>query len=88
MKRPLKFSESPTADPIWKSEPGEPPITSPGDWIAMMVQGGKVLSEEHDERRGEERPAEPPPRKAIISIHGRDVEECEIPEDSRNRRAA
>jgi hypothetical protein len=41
--------------------------------------------EEHDERRMEERAGERPPRKAIISIHGRDVEECEIPSYSKGQ---
>ncbi|HUS19367.1 MAG TPA: hypothetical protein VMZ25_06930 [Terriglobales bacterium] len=74
---------------IWKSEAGGPSIQGPGDLLAMMVQGGHGLSEEeHDERRGEERAAERPPRKAIISIHGKDVEECDMPAYPRKDRAA
>jgi hypothetical protein len=86
MKRPLGLIDR-EDDQIWNSGSGEPPISGPGDLLAMMVQG-QASGDEHDERRCEERPAEPPPRKAIISIHGKDVEECEIPEDSKNRRAA
>lgn len=82
-------------EPVWKSEPGEPPIKSSGDLLAMMVQGGQALADAEDdaenedlERRTEERAAEPPPRKAIVSVHGKDVEEIEIPESPGRRRAA
>lgn len=73
---------------LWRYAPGDPPIEGPGDLLAMMVQGGNALEDEACERRTEERAAEPPPRKAIVSIHGKDVEECEIPEEPRKRRAA
>lgn len=63
-------------DVEWKSKPGEPLITGPGDLLAMMAQG----STDSDESRAEsENGDRAPTRKAIISIHGKDVEECEVP---------
>lgn len=89
--------DSQAEEPVWKSEPGEPPIKSSGDLLAMMVQGGKALAETDSPESGDakrtpseldadERAAQGlPPRKAIISIHGKDVEECEIPQPRRNK---
>ncbi len=79
--------ESPI-EKLWRSEIGDPVIHGSGDLLAMMVQSGHAFEDEECERRTEERAAAPPPRKAIISIHGRDVEECDIPESPRRRRAA
>lgn len=73
---------------LWRSEPGDSEINGSGDLLAMMVESGRAIEDEECERRTEERAAEPPPRKAIISIHGKDVEECEIPKYPRRRRAA
>jgi hypothetical protein len=77
---------------LWRFGPGDPPIKSSGDLLSMMAQSGSgddfKDDDDESERRTEERAAEPPPRKAIISIHGKDVEECEIPEEPRRRRAA
>ncbi len=76
---------------LWRSEPGDPEINGSGDLLAMMVESGhasdQTSEDEECERRTEERAAEPPPRKAIISIHGKDVEECEIPKYPRRRAA-
>lgn len=92
--------ESQAEEPRWKSEPGEPPIKSSGDLLAMMVRGGKTLAETDSSAAGDaERTATEldaddraaqglPPRKAIISIHGKDVEECELPAKPRKGRAA
>lgn len=83
MRRSPKNSSRQTEKNIWKSKPGEPPIKSSGDLLAMMVQGGNALEEDGDERRAEERAAEPPPRKAIVSVRGKDVEEIEVPDPKR-----
>ena len=58
----------------------------PGELLALMLECD-LFADEHDERRAEQRPAEPPPRKAIIS-HGQDVEECEVPVTYEKRLAA
>lgn len=76
--------------PIWKNEPGEPEIKGPGDLLAMMVQGEKPsadsgIHEEPDDTRAAEGL---PPRRAIISIDGKDVEEREIAAPRRKRRVA
>ena len=98
--RPKSEPGSEVEEPLWKSEPGEPPIKSPGDLLAMMVQGGSALAEtgssaggdterKSNELDADERAAQGlPPRKAIISIHGKDVEECELPAKPGKRRAA
>ena len=78
MKRPKYI----TNDVEWKSKPGEPPITGPGDLLAMMVQSGNDADEDAAEGAGRDRPAT---RKAIISIHGKDVEECEVPRRRTNK---
>ena len=55
---------------VWKSEPGEPPITGPGDWLAMMVQGSKSEDDQQraDAEQDRDETTEAPPRKAISSI--------------------
>ena len=37
---------------VWKSQAGEPPITGPGDWLAMMRQGGETLSDKRHGKKG------------------------------------
>jgi hypothetical protein len=106
-RRKSEIRDSKPEEPVWKSEPGEPPIKGPGDLLAMMAQGGHELAEsdsaddqteqrnapdspgQQGELRNDERAAEGlPPRKAIISIDGKDVEEREIQPGPRKRRVA
>lgn len=83
--------KKPAEAPIWKNESGEPTIKGPGDLLAMMVQSEKADVQpdpESHEEPDDTRAAEGlPPRKAIISIDGKDVEEREIPA-RRKRRVA
>lgn len=37
---------------IWKSQPGEAPITGPGDWLAMMQRGGESLAGDRRQDKG------------------------------------
>jgi len=82
--------KTPSKKPVWKNDPGEPAIQGPGDLLAMMVQSEKAEAEpEPNEETDDTRAAEGlPPRKAIISIDGKDVEEREIPQTGRKRRVA
>lgn len=86
-----RLEKKPSPEPTWKNEPGEPAIKGPGDLLAMMVQSEKADAEpdlESHEEPEETRAAEGlPPRKAIISIDGKDVEERQIPA-RRKRRVA
>jgi hypothetical protein len=106
-RRKSEIRDSKPEEPVWKSQPGEPPIKGPGDLLAMMAHGGQELAasgsaddrdelrnpsdstEQPGELRKDERAAEGlPPRKAIISIDGKDVEEREIEPRPRKRRVA
>lgn len=70
---------------FYNREGEEPPITSSGDILAMMVRGnaespemGHPVSTSTDEERNIEK-REETRRKPIVSIHGEDVRE--EPED-------